>query len=821
MRSPLVIAAAVAAFVAALTPGAAQDLGTSLERPFIFFTPRLTLASRGAAHDKFVDGLDTTLAMPFNEHVSATATLSLHRSDPSDITLLANYDWWLSRSVTLRGSGGVMAGQTGAVATAFFDPGGFTYGANVGLVGGDLQFGGFVVQPFAWGFPLRHESAADRVKGRNRVTALGGGMSIDFSLRNGRGDLTTHAVYVYPRESDWPRFAANAQGRGSSTAEFSPKAHLAWAFPTKGPVRSSAAVVGNTAYVGSDDGFVYALNTRTGEERWRFPTRAAVRSSPAVQNERVFIGSDDGGVYCLRYDPGDQYSAKGAGSQLWRFQTGGPVVASPLVTAGSLVVIGSRDGLCYALDAQTGQKRWSVGTSGEIVASVAKTSEPIPVVDPVSGATVKESLLYCASMDGGLYALAESTGTVVWQAATGGAVRSTPVVLEHTVYVANTKGEVVALDAASGTERWSQEVGDAVEASLAVADEQLIVLTRQGRMQALDLATGEVRWEATAPSGFTSTPAAPQKDVFFVGGLDQQLHAFSRRTGEPVWSYTTQGPISASPAIAHGLLVIGSQDGIVYGFADDGTGEVAIAPPPAAEVPEQPSLSGSAEPALPLSPPVDGGAAPADEFPRPYSPPPTNLPPDAVGMSLLISPSDSAEMEIELVDRPAATLHCASDVPLMVDGRRVEPRDGVCAADKAFPGDGTYVVPYGPADAADAAQSCRLVVVDSSPVPTSRRALAFSPDGNGIADAVRLRVTAVPGPGVQLDSVGVNIADATGRVVRSFSQRGDTCATFTWDGMDFDGRPVPAGEYQVVAAAHAASGAERRVVQALEVARTQ
>jgi len=820
MRSPLVIAVAFAAFVAALAPGAAQDLGLSLQQPFVFFTPRLTLASRGAAHDKLFDGLDSTVAFPFSEHISATATLSIHRSDPSDVTLLGNYDWWLGRSLTLRSSGGIIGGQTGAMATAFFNPGGFTYGANLGFVGGDLQFGGFVVQPFAWGFPLRHETASQLVKGRNRVTALGGGMSIDFSVRDSRGDLTTHAAYVYPRERDWPRFAADAQGGASSSAAFSPDAHLAWTFATKGAVRSSAAVVRDTAYVGSDDGFVYALNTRTGEERWRFGTRAAVRSSPAVQDDRVYVGSDDGGIYCVRYDPRDQYSTKGAGSQLWRFQTRGPVVASPLVTAGGLVVVGSRDGTCYALEARTGRQRWSVATSGEIVASVAKTTEPVSVADPNSGEPVPESLLFCASTDGTVYALAEPTGAVVWQTATGGAVRSTPVVLDQAVYVANADGRVLALEAGSGTVRWTQEVGDAVEASLAVTDKQLLVLTRQGHMRALDLATGDALWDATAASGFTSTPAAPQKDVFFVGGLDKQLHAFSRRNGEPLWSYSTQGPISASPAIAHGLLVIGSQDGIIYGFSDKDGVEVAVAPPAAVVAPEEAPVVAPTE-VLPLPPATDEAPAPADDFPRPYTAPPTNLPPDAVGMSLLVSPSDSAEMEVELVDRPAATLQCASDAPLMMDGRRVEPRDGVCALNKAFPGDGTYVVPYAPADKPEAVQNCRLVVVDSRPVPTSTRALAFSPDGNGIADAVRLRVTAEPASGVEVDAVSVTIVDAAGQVVRSFSQRAATAATFTWDGTDYDGHPVPNGEYQAVASAHAASGGERRIVQALEVGRTR
>jgi outer membrane protein assembly factor BamB len=35
-------------------------------------------------------------------------------------------------------------------------------------------------------------------------------------------------------------------------------------------------------------------------------------------------------------------------------------------------------------------------------------------------------------------------------------------------------------------------------------------------------------------------------------------------TGEKLWEFTAGAPLSASPAISSGRLVIGSQDGILY-----------------------------------------------------------------------------------------------------------------------------------------------------------------------------------------------------------------------------------------------------------------
>ena len=45
-----------------------------------------------------------------------------------------------------------------------------------------------------------------------------------------------------------------------------------WRFRAHGPVGSSPAVVDGTAYVGSEAGFLYAVDAATGAERWRYAT---------------------------------------------------------------------------------------------------------------------------------------------------------------------------------------------------------------------------------------------------------------------------------------------------------------------------------------------------------------------------------------------------------------------------------------------------------------------------------------------------------------------------------------------------------------------
>ena len=138
-----------------------------------------------------------------------------------------------------------------------------------------------------------------------------------------------------------------------------------WSDPTLGFVISSPAIGSDgTVYIGSFDSRLYALNPATGLTKWTFGTNDHLYSSPALgQDARgdttaIYIASTDGSVYAL--GP--------SGNLLWSYDTGEPIRSSPVLGPAprgehrQILYVGSSDGSLYALDADTGRRRWSFNT---------------------------------------------------------------------------------------------------------------------------------------------------------------------------------------------------------------------------------------------------------------------------------------------------------------------------------------------------------------------------------------------------------------------------------------------------------------------------
>jgi outer membrane protein assembly factor BamB len=242
-------------------------------------------------------------------------------------------------------------------------------------------------------------------------------------------------------------------------------------------------------------------------------------------------------------------TAPNTNNTIWNYTTGNSVDSSPAVADGK-VYVGSNDHKVYCLNASTGASMWNY-TTGVLV-----DSSP----------AVADGKVYVGSNDWKVYCLNASTGASMWNYTTGGPVDSSPAVAGGVVYVGSNDSYVYALNASKGTLKWSYKTGDNnVWSSPAVADGFVYVSSVyvNHKVYALNASTGASVWNYTTGGPVDSSPAVAG-GVVYVGSHDDNVYALNATTGALVWSYTTGGVVYSSPAVADGKVYVGSYDNKVY-----------------------------------------------------------------------------------------------------------------------------------------------------------------------------------------------------------------------------------------------------------------
>jgi len=136
----------------------------------------------------------------------------------------------------------------------------------------------------------------------------------------------------------------------------------------------------------------------------------------------------------------------------WKFKIDGDgEPKSPTVSDG-VVYFGGGNKL-YALDAQSGRKRWDFQTSGQIFSCPA----------------VSDGVVYFGCNDGFLYAVDSTSGQEKWDFQTDDEVTSSPVVSDGVVYFGSWDTYLYALDTQTGQEKWKFKTGDEVHSSPAIS----------------------------------------------------------------------------------------------------------------------------------------------------------------------------------------------------------------------------------------------------------------------------------------------------------------------------------------------------------------
>lgn len=100
--------------------------------------------------------------------------------------------------------------------------------------------------------------------------------------------------------ADWPTYGRTERHDfvGATTLDPASVHTLAprWFFPTGDIVSANTVLVAGTIYVGSWDGFFYAIDAETGEQKWRYRVKDQLAVSPQPGNRQITDVTSDGGI---------------------------------------------------------------------------------------------------------------------------------------------------------------------------------------------------------------------------------------------------------------------------------------------------------------------------------------------------------------------------------------------------------------------------------------------------------------------------------------------------------------------------------------------
>jgi outer membrane protein assembly factor BamB len=339
---------------------------------------------------------------------------------------------------------------------------------------------------------------------------------------------------------EWPLFRGNPLQTGVAAPDLPDKLEVLWKFDTKDSVEGTAAVVGNTVYVGSYDGFLYALELATGREKWKYKA-GPIKAPVSVRGDTVYVGDADGVFHCVE---------AATGKKRWTFRTDGEIASGANFTRDA-VLFGSDDANLYCL-AKDGTLKWKLTTGDRVNGSPAVTGERT----------------FVAGCDSSLHVIDTAKGKELKAIELGGPVGATAAVDGDLVYVGTMSNQVLGVDWQKGEVAWTFEPARRAlpfYSSAAVTDKLIILGGRDKRLYGLDRKTGHEAWSFLTGGKVDSSPVVVGGRVF-VGSLDGKLYVLDLAKGNELTKFDLGGPVSASPAVGSRCLVIGTQKGTVYCF---------------------------------------------------------------------------------------------------------------------------------------------------------------------------------------------------------------------------------------------------------------
>jgi polyvinyl alcohol dehydrogenase (cytochrome) len=430
-----------------------------------------------------------------------------------------------------------------------------------------------------------------------------------------------------PAWNGWGADLQNSRYQIATQARLSrvqiPGLRLKWAFglPNSTSVYGQPTVVAGRVFFGTDSGYVYALDAKSGCVYWSFMAKAGVRNAMSIGPIKgrgrvryaVYFGDLKANVYAIDAD---------SGALLWTTHVEshytGRVTAAPALYHGQLFVpISSWEeyaarsldypccssvGNVVALDANSGRQLWKTYVIAQPPAKAGTNSKGVPQYAPAGGSIwntptidVQRRALYIGTGDATTFPAANTSDAVMALDLASGKVLWSVQVFEHDSFLLGCVG-ANRTDNCPSIQGPDWDIPSApILAQLPGRRRLLLVGTKPGDILGLDPdRQGAVVWrnnvngETAGSAGYVTTP---RPGVMWGGAFDGQkiyygltagggAAAVRADSGEIAWHVSLNADTPVTPKISYGaatsaipgVAFVGGSDGSFIALStDDGS----------------------------------------------------------------------------------------------------------------------------------------------------------------------------------------------------------------------------------------------------------
>lgn len=275
-------------------------------------------------------------------------------------------------------------------------------------------------------------------------------------------------------------FALNTQVR-SQNMPFPQVRSNEWLYPRTneviGGIVSSPAIDENAMYVTSSDGRVYSLGKEFGDLNWESDVLSEkLWTSPVVEGDTIYVSAFEGYIYTLSTSDGSLLP--------WTFKADAGLVSSPVLYE-DMILVGSFDRNLYAIKIGGDAPAWKLSGGSWFWAA--------PIVD--------EGIAYASCLDGKIYAINAGTGELLWEFDAGSPIVSSPILAGDFLVVAAESGDIHVFDISVKTDAKIRmpiktiSIEGTIRAPLFVQEDIVYVYAQNNHLYALDVNSGRINWK--------------------------------------------------------------------------------------------------------------------------------------------------------------------------------------------------------------------------------------------------------------------------------------------------------------------------------------